>query len=226
MKSIKEIRRENLQKCVDEIGEPKDFLNLYAHLYGKDGKLSHSYLLQLLSGSSAIGDATAQKLEVAMGKQRYWLDTDRSGQISNFERTPIGGRRIPLIDYVQAGHMAEVADPYVVGDAEEWLQTDLTLSSNSFALKIRGNSMLPEFKEGDVVLIDPSVEPLPGDFVVAKNSSEEATFKKYRPRGVGQNGELIFELIPLNEDYPSFKSDTTPIRIIGTMIEHRKYRRR
>lgn len=149
-----------------------------------------------------------------------------NGTSVNVVATPMGGRRIPLIDYVRAGHMAEVADPYVVGDAEEWLQTDLTLSSNAFALKVKGDSMTPEFREGDVVIIDPSVEPLPGDFVVAKNSSEEATFKKYRPRGVGANGEMVFELVPLNEDYPSLKSDISSIRVIGTMIEHRKYRRR
>lgn len=144
----------------------------------------------------------------------------------NIEISSIGEKRIPLISYVQAGCMSEIVNPYQLGDASEFLLTDLDLGPNAFALQIKGDSMLPDFKEGDRIIIDPAVQPLPGDFVVAKNGHEEATFKKYRPRGLSESGDEIFELVPLNEDYPSMRSDTTPLRIIGTMIEHRRYRKR
>ena len=85
--------------------------------------------------------------------------------------------------------------------------------------------MEPDFKEGDAVVIDPEVSPLPGDFVVAKNGEEEALFKKYRPRGI-MNGSDVFELVPLNEDFPTIRSDQEEVRIIGTMVEHRRYRKR
>ena len=42
---------------------------------------------------------------------------------------------------------------------------------------------------------------------------DEATFKKYRPRGLNEQGQQVFELVPLNEDYPSMRSDLTAIRI-------------
>ena len=86
--------------------------------------------------------------------------------------------------------------------------------------------MLPDFKPGDRIIVDPAVAPQPGDFVVAKNGHDEATFKKYRPRATDAAGNIIFELVPLNEDYPTMRSDTTPMRIIGTMVEYRKYRRK
>jgi SOS-response transcriptional repressor LexA len=127
---------------------------------------------------------------------------------------------------VQAGALTEATDPYAIGDAEDWLLTTTELSENAFALKIKGNSREPDFKEGDVIMIDPAVEPLPGDFVVAKNGDNEATFKKYRPRGVNERGNTVFELVPLNEDYPSIRSDITPARIIGVMVEHRRYWKR
>jgi hypothetical protein len=38
-------------------------------------------------------------------------------------------------------------------------------------------------------------------------------------------GNMVFELIPLNDDYPTLRSDVDHIRIVGTMVEHRKYRR-
>lgn len=119
----------------------------------------------------------------------------------------------------------EIVDTFQPGDADDWLLTDIELSDESFALDIRGNSMEPEFKDGDRVIIDPHVAPQPGDFVAAKNGEQEATFKKYRPRGLDAQGNMIFELVPLNDDYPTLRSDTQPIHIVGTMVEHRKYRR-
>lgn len=144
----------------------------------------------------------------------------------NVQVVHAGEKKIPLISYVQAGRMAEAVDPYPSGDGSEFLLTDLELGENAFALQIKGDSMLPEFKEGDRIIIDPSIQPQPGDFVVAKNGHEEATFKKYRTRGLNERGNDVFELIPLNEDYPTMRSDITPLRIIGVMVEHRKYRRR
>lgn len=186
---------------------------------------------QWLDGSTkSLRADTAAALERATGYNAAWLVTGKgpklAANVSNVAPAPIGGRSIPLISYVQAGAWADVVDNYQPGDAEEFLLTDLDLSGSAFALEIKGDSMLPEFKPGDRVIIDPSVSPQPGDYVVAKNGEEEATFKKYRPRGVNERGDLVFELVPLNEDYPSMRSDVTPIRIVGTMVEHRKYRRR
>lgn len=144
---------------------------------------------------------------------------------SNVANASVGVTRIPLISYVQAGAWTEVIDNFQPGDADEWLMTDLKMSVHAFALEIKGLSMLPDFNPGDRVIIDPDVSPQPGDFVVAKNGGNEATFKKYRPRGAAGDGSVIFELVPLNEDFPSIRSDTEPLRIVGTMVEHRRYRR-
>ena len=69
------------------------------------------------------------------------------------------------------------------------------------------------------VTIDPDEAPRPGDFVVASNGSEEATFKKYRPRGIDENGQEVFELVPLNDDFPTLHSDRQQIAIIGVIPE-------
>ena len=42
--------------------------------------------------------------------------------------------------------------------------------------------------------------------MVAKNHQAEATFKKYRPRGIDADGKPIFELVPLNDDYATICS--------------------
>lgn len=174
-------------------------------------------------GISKRGMLDAQRI---FGCSSMWLETGAGQMSSNIAPAPLGSRPIPLIDFVQAGNWAEVMDSYAMGAGNDYLLTDLDLSPNAFALEIKGDSMLPDFKPGDRVIIDPEIAPQPGDFVVAKNGAEEATFKKYRPRSVNEHGEIVFELVPLNDDYPILRSDTCHIAIVGVMVEYRKYRRR
>lgn len=134
----------------------------------------------------------------------------------------VGRREIPVISYVQAGMMTEAMDPFSLGDGFETVVIDEDYSEHTFALRIKGNSMLPMFEPGDTIIIDPSWEPRPGEFVVAKNTEEEATFKKYRPRGTSERGEMVFELVPLNDDYPTLNSERDHLHIIGVMAEHRR----
>lgn len=180
---------------------------------------------RLERGKQGYSDEMLAKIAKALGCTVAELFIGEEG-VPNVGPAPLGSRRIPLISQVQAGHMTEAVDPYASGDADDWLITDLDLSSNAFALEIKGDSMLPEFSPGDRVIIDPAVKPDPGNYVVAKNGENEATFKKYRPRGINERGEHVFELVPLNDDYPSMRSDISHIQIIGTMVEHRRYRKR
>lgn len=177
------------------------------------------------------GDASIRGAKDVLTKQtptngRNTLTSDDRTKIRNVTLASQDQRRIPVISYVQAGMMTEAIDPFALGDGFETILTDLNVSEQTFALIIEGPSMLPTFNEGDKVIIDPTVSPQPGDFVVAKNTEEEATFKKYRPRGTGEHGQMVFELVPLNDDFPTLQSERDHLRIIGVMVEHRTYRKR
>ena len=157
------------------------------------------------------------------------LNCDPSWLMNGGAFMPIGemnSRRVPLISYVQAGALAEKKSIEAFDGDFEYILTDLDLSVHSFALRIEGDSMEPDFKAGDVIIVDPELEPSPGEFVVAKNGGQEATFKKYRPTYTDMQGVQHFELVPLNDDYPVINCDTQPVEIIGVMIEHRIYRRK
>lgn len=138
----------------------------------------------------------------------------------------VNTRKIPLINYVQAGALATKPPIEAFDGSYEYVMTDMDLSEFCFALKIKGDSMEPDFKDGDVIIVDPEIEPTPGEFVVAKNGEDEATFKKYRPTFTDPNGCQQFELVPLNNDYPVINSAYQPVKIVGTMVEHRIYRRK
>ncbi|ATP90368.1 helix-turn-helix domain-containing protein [Aeromonas media] len=167
--------------------------------------------------------ALAKALSVSV----FWLmdgKGDPAGQ--NLEIAPPDIHRIPVISYVQAGVWTETSEIREYDGNLVYITTDLELGERAFAIELKGHSMEPEFVEGDIVLIDPDEHPHPGDFVVAKNGEEAATFKKYRPRGVGEDGQEVFELVPLNDDFPTMRSDRQHIHIIGTMVEHRRRRKR
>jgi SOS-response transcriptional repressor LexA len=188
-------------------------------------------LSRLERGKQGFSDEILAKVAAALGCSVAELFSSADGADFNVQTAAIGSRRIPLLSYVQAGALTECVVPYPGSQPDDWLLTDLDLSRSAFALRIKGLSMYSptneeSFNEGDIVVIDPEVEPLPGDFVVAKNGEHEATFKKYRPRGISERGVVVFELVPLNPDYPSLRSDISAVQIIGTMVEHRRYRKR
>lgn len=203
--------------------------------------LSQAALAKLIgSGQSTIGSiengrnqGSGKLLQIAraLRVRPEWLETGRgemhenNNSPSNVVPASIGERRIPLLNYIQAGIFTDAGQNFTMEDVE-YLLTDLDLSERAFALQIKGDSMLPDFREGDRIIVDCEVTPRPGDFVVAKNSEQEATFKKYRLLRIDEAGKEVFELVPLNEDYPSMNSEQHHIQIIGTMIEHRKYYRR
>lgn len=166
-------------------------------------------------------------LAKALGVSAEWLLSGKgTPDFQNVEPAVLGNHKVPVLSYIQAGMWAE---PCEVRDFEgniEFITTFNDVGPRTFAIWIKGRSMEPLFDEGDLIVCDPDITPHPGDYVIAKNGSEEATFKKYRPRGYKADGSEIFELVPLNEDYPTLSSETCPIRIVATMVEHRKYRKR
>ncbi|MBY0241883.1 MAG: helix-turn-helix domain-containing protein [Burkholderiaceae bacterium] len=194
--------------------------------------------------SGRISKPNLQKLAELLKIDINWFMTDKPSQgddnygklrlipseqqrfDSNVAPANVGKRAIPVISAIQAGALKEITEPYELGAGYATLYTDDDYSKWAFGLEIEGDSMLPEFKPGDMVIIEPDWEPRPGEYVAAKNGQEEATFKKYRPRGVDSNGTIIFELTPLNDDYPTLRSDITQLKIIGVMAEHRRKSRR
>lgn len=235
MRTAKDIRRENLAALVfrgsKKSGQVKEFA--IAH------DLSRSHVSQMLNDHRAMGDDVARRIEEAQRLPRGWMDAHHPViaegvtpyTLDNARPAGDETRELPVVSFVQAGSWAEIADPYAKGHGLEYIAVDAdlarSLSRSAFALVVEGDSMLDLFQPGDVVVIDPEVSPVPGDYVVAKLEREErATFKKYREKGLGSDGNIEFDLVPLNQDYPVIGVNSNfPARVIGVMVEHRRRRR-
>lgn len=67
--------------------------------------------------------------------------------------------------------------------------------SDPFALQVLGDSMLPEFKEGDIIVIEPDGVIKDGSFVFATHDGE------YIFRQLKMDGDKYY-LVALNDAYP------------------------
>lgn len=152
-----------------------------------------------------------------------WLLTG-AGTIRNNVVTveSVKTRQIPIINYVQAGKFTEVMSPDTTVSTGEFVLADTEVSNRAFALKVVGHSMSPDFNDGDTIIVDPDETLVPGCMVIASiNGDEEATFKKYRPRGKDSSGAEVVELAPLNEDYPTLTIDKdNPGKVVGRVVRH------
>lgn len=188
-----------------------------------------SSISQWENGEHAPSGDNLVALAKVFGVSAHWLSTGKGApELSNVEPAVIPqGRHVPILSYVQAGQWREMCEQATAFDGNvEYVSASVDIGPCGFGLWLRGDSMTPLFSEGDLVIIDPDEHPRPGDYVVATNGSNEATFKKYRARGEYENGQPRFELVPLNEDHETLSTDHTQIIIIGVMVEHRSYRKR
>ena len=183
--------------------------------------VSHVSISQWEKDETAPRGENLLSLAGALGVSANFLSTGEESA-SNVSPSDMGTKRIPVLSYVQAGMWTESQEITGYDGSTSYLLMDDDCSDSAFALVIEGESMLPKFIPGDRIIVDPEVFPVPGDFVVARDElKNETVFKKYRPTGSDQHGNDIYELVPLNDDFPTLKSESGRLHVIGTMIEHR-----
>ena len=151
------------------------------------------------------------------------LSDDKQGKL----KKPLGlGALIPLLNYKQA------CDPTVcIQEIKNEQYTEIftlipispsltaRIGENAFALEVKDDSMTPEFRKTDVLIIDPDTTPNPGDFVIAKlDGDNEVILRKYKQLSASRTTPE-FELIALNENWASLQvNGDTKDKIVGTVI--------
>lgn len=123
--------------------------------------------------------------------------------------------QVPVVTWVTAGSWKEVCDAFEPGDADTWIDSEVS-GEHVFALRVIGDSMEPEFHDGEIIIIDPGVDAQPGDFVVVKNPEGEATFKQLKKYG----GRIV--LHPLNPKYEDQEVRRGDFKIIGRVMKKEK----
>lgn len=124
---------------------------------------------------------------------------------------------IPVLGNVAAGIPMEAIENVI--DYEE-IDSAMAADGDYFGLRIRGASMEPRIREGDVVIVRKQADADTGDVVVVLVNGEDATVKKLKK---GPNG---ISLIPFNPAFDVMffsrqEIDALPVAIIGRVVELR-----
>lgn len=139
------------------------------------------------------------------------------GKIDGLELVKFAMRKLPVLNEVQAGLFTGVGDDIFDDEDCEWVHGE----EGDYWLRIKGDSMMPDFKQGDLLLVDMNRIAVTGNYVVAKQHDREyATFKKFRE--CYENGQIYYELIALNSFYPVIDSRINPFDVIGVVIQHKR----
>ncbi|STY25904.1 phage repressor [Legionella taurinensis] len=152
------------------------------------------------------------------------LSDDREGKA---KKIPGAGTLVPVLDYKQACDPAFYIEQIKSGnysDKVDFIPLSAKLSErigvNAFALVVKDESMVPEFRIGDVMIIDPEALAMPSDFVAAKLDSDvEIIIRKYKQLSASKIAPE-FELVAFNEDWANVHVKTKiKAEIIGPVIQ-------
>ncbi len=115
---------------------------------------------------------------------------------------------IPLINSVTAGYPADFTDlDYPARVADEYVRAPDVRDPDAFGARVVGDSMAPEYREGDIVVFSPAVEVRSGmDCFVRLEPDHETTFKRVFFETAEDGAELI-RIRPINAEYPEMAVD-------------------
>ena len=209
-----QIRLKNLELLIVEAGSATKL----AQIVGTNSSYISQVRRQMPTKKGTprgIGDDLAGKLEQGMAKYEGWMDESHqaewdqsinAGKEGNTHLGPDIRSLHPVISWVQAGDWMEIAEGYEPQYGEELLPCPVKCSQDSYVLRVHGISMEPKFHNGDLIFVDPHVDPVSGKYVVVMmEDTAEATFKQLIVEGGRQylkalNPEWPNRIIEINQN--------------------------
>ncbi|EKF20139.1 S24 family peptidase [Nitratireductor pacificus] len=104
---------------------------------------------------------------------------------------------VPLIGFAQAGAGGFFDDAgFPAGQGWDHIDLPAPAREGAYALQVQGESMLPLYRDGDTLIVDPAARLRRGDRVVVKTAGGEVMAKILQR----QTGEAV-ELLSLNPEH-------------------------
>lgn len=187
----------------------------------KDLKIPKSAISQYLSGKSQNMDSERMfKICKYLNVSEPWmLGYDVPMDITSPTHTiHKKGRIINVLGRVAAGIPIEAVENII--DTEE-ITEEMAATGTYFGLQIKGDSMVPNICNHDIVIVRQQDDAETGDTVIALVNGDDATCKRLKKYHDG------IELVPNNPNFePIYFSNeeiiSKPVRIIGKVVELRR----
>lgn len=219
MKTIQEIRRINARKLRDGVGGNSFFATMI------DREPTQTSRFMGDGATKNIGDAMARHIEKCFDLPLGWLDKEhqttnvaKGNDVSDAYRDIT---LVPVISWVQAGAWTEVGYAEVDLNSAETYPCPVPCGPMTYILRVIGDSMISEYRPGDMIFVDPEVPAVHGDDVIAiMHDSGETTFKRL----IEDSGQKFLKALNPNWPEPYVKINGN-CSIIGTVIFSGKPRR-
>jgi repressor LexA len=154
----------------------------------------------------------AEILRAGRGSAQALDRAHRSGELADLVNRlePRGAARpksrstpvdVPLVNSIAAGYPRELTDlGYPAGVADDYVRIPGVTDREAFACRVVGDSMLPEYREGDIVVFSPHRPIKSGlDCLARLERDGQTTFKRvYLEK---REGREVIRLQPLNPEY-------------------------
>ena len=121
---------------------------------------------------------------------------------------------VPLVGFAQAGAGGFYDDPgFPAGHGLDLIELPAQSSETAYALKVQGDSMLPLYRDGDVLIVQPGATVRKGDRVVVKTVGGEVMAKvleKQTPKAIA--------LVSLNPAHPNRELPSVEIEWVARIV--------
>lgn len=193
----------------------------YAHLRDEQGLTDYA-----VAKATGIGRSSFNDWKTGRSK----LKADKIQKLADFFHVPVTyfygeqlqpvrqGVRIPVFGYIRAGIPLEAIQEII--DYEE-ISPELASRGRYFALQVKGDSMMPDLREGDTVIVKEQATAENGDTAIVLVNGDEATVKRvlFTDKGL--------TLLPTNTAYAPMvytrqQVQELPVQIIGKVVELRR----
>jgi repressor LexA len=177
-------------------------------LKGQEGRVSGLGVLG--SGEAKNGAGTGVLTRDANAETRTPIDLDDaylSGVLHELVGSTAGNvetvttNAVPVVNKVSAGYPRDFTDlSYPRGVADQYVSCPEVQDRDAFAARVHGDSMVPKYREGDIVIFSPSAAPKNGDDCFVRFEDGQTTFKRVFFE-TGDEGKPVIRLQPRNEKY-------------------------
>jgi len=149
----------------------------------------------------ATNSSLDEFLELIEGKALRWKGAPQSSTV-------------PLIGFAQAGSGGFFDDAgFPAGQGWDLVELPARAAEGSYALQVQGDSMLPLYRDGDVLIVQPGALVRRGDRVVVKTAEGEVMAKLLER----QTAKSI-ELVSLNPAHPNRQISLDAIEWVARIV--------
>ena len=212
LKKAMEINNIKQVDLVQKTGLDKTLINKY--LSGVSN--ARQSKLTILADALNVNEIWLMGYDVPMNKKNF-------DNITNINKNSNSAALVFVYGTIPAGVPLECIEDII--DTEEISADMLKGDKQFFGLKIKGNSMEPDYLDGDTIILEKVDDCENGEDAVVMVNGYEGTFKRIRKTERG------ITLQPLNPEYEpksytNEEIENLPVKIIGVVEEIRRKKKR